>query len=794
MPDRASKPTTRYNSRAEDPNALSVHDNTNTAFVELSQMMNMILEHSCESLQGCATIHNTKVTAPVVSLSYETCCNMDLPTREESRTPFDGNSCCSPMQPTPSTHDMPLGSHPTPNGQWDSGRVDGCEGPLRIPPSPSTHMLPSGSSLMPNSEWGSGKEGGGGEGGEEMYPPPSPNSNEKDENNDENARAKNSSTCLLDTLPTHHGSVRPAPTKHPTNNWKYHSSNRGGAMTSQGTKPSLPKSSPLSFHTGSPMTKFALYSNVPKTYRGKCKPWQKPSRSTKSLESTCKTMIRWVESCQAPVPEIRHKNWSYKPQNDGTFVCDQLPYWSSTLMSAATLSFNEVEPHKGSLSTPNPSTKGKSNARELPTLHIHSTEMTRTPPMSKESEPLLSKSSPLPLHACLSMIKYALYSDVPNTYIRILESDALVTKANSIEIHAQPDEREPPTLKALPMCSDMPKLTNHSKAKDACLKRIVDMELPNSINISVTEIQAPSDNAKLTMIAHTNNQVWGSGATPMTYGRSIKQVDSHKEQTLEFNVKPNLDHKSNWPQHQGLNTLIHWERCRCYRCILIKTPLKIPPQYEPNSGTPFVVPLDEVRCKLDGYTLHHAYQVQNMRFTLPQCAPKRHLNNMRLCRSGYTADKVPHPLKGHKPFKLLNCFIHYLVNLEIRMLCTLYTKFWGRRQTELVKRKIWIILSRVTSLVYQMCLHAILTHLMPSSTPCTSQLHGLVKTFVNSAVNNKFTGIAINIEMLQVVDRNCWAMERPKQSSVNHVNLVMCDSTPTTTTMLPKKQPHHDQP
>jgi hypothetical protein len=113
------------------------------------------------------------------------------------------------------------------------------------------------------------------------------------------------------------------------------------------------------------------------------------------------------------------------------------------------------------------------------------------------------------------MIKYALYSDVPNMYIRILESDMLVTKANSVEIHAQPDEQEPPTLKALPMCSDMPRLTHHSNAIDARLKRIVDME-----------IQAPSDNVKLTMIAQTKNQVWGSGATPTTYGQFIKQVNS----------------------------------------------------------------------------------------------------------------------------------------------------------------------------------------------------------------------------------------------------------------------------
>jgi hypothetical protein len=167
---------------------------------------------------------------------------------------------------------------------------------------------------------------------------------------------------------------------------------------------------------------------------------------------------------------------------------------------------------------------------------------------------------------------------------------------------------------------------------------------------------------------------------------------------------------------------------------------------------------------------------------------------MQLCRSGYTANKVLHTLKGHQPFKLLNCFIHYLVNLEIRMLRTLYAEFWGRRPIELVKSKVRIILSRVISLVYQTCLRAMLAHLVPSSTPHTSQLHGLVKTLVNSAVNNKFTGIAINIEKLQVVDRNCWAMEQPKQPCVNRVNIVTCDSTPTTTTMPPKKQPQRDQP
>jgi hypothetical protein len=88
-----------------------------------------------------------------------------------------------------------------------------------------------------------------------------------------------------------------------------------------------------------------------------------------------------------------------------------------------------------------------------------------------------------------------------------------------------------------------------------------------------------------------------------------------------------------------------------------------------------------------------------------------------------------------------------------------------------------------------MCLHVILAYLVPSSTPHTSWLHGLVQTFVNSAVNNKF--IAINIEMLQVVDRNCWAMEQSKQPRVNCVNLMTCDSS--TTTMLPKKQQQCDQ-
>jgi hypothetical protein len=78
------------------------------------------------------------------------------------------------------------------------------------------HDMPLGSHHMPNGEWGSGREGGGGEGGEEMYPPPSPNGDKKDNDNDENAGAKHSSTRLLDASTTHHGSARPTPTKHPT--------------------------------------------------------------------------------------------------------------------------------------------------------------------------------------------------------------------------------------------------------------------------------------------------------------------------------------------------------------------------------------------------------------------------------------------------------------------------------------------------------------------------------------------------------------------------------------------------
>jgi hypothetical protein len=188
-----------------------------------------------------------------------------------------------------------------------------------------------------------------------------------------------------------------------------------------------------------------------------------------------------------------------------------------TPMSTPTLLFDDAEPHKGSQATlkpskstscaqsmptqePNPS---KGNDITAPTLSACRLKMTKTPPMLTETEPSLSKSSLLSLHACLSMIKYALYSNVPNMDIRILESNVLVTKANSIKIHAQLDEQEPPTLKALPMHSDTPRLTHHSNARDACLKRIVDMELPNSINIVITEIQAPSNNVKLAMIVQT---------------------------------------------------------------------------------------------------------------------------------------------------------------------------------------------------------------------------------------------------------------------------------------------------
>jgi hypothetical protein len=174
-----------------------------------------------------------------------------------------------------------------PNGQWDSGRVEGCEGPLQI--LPSMHMLPLGSSLMPNGEWGSGKEGGG----EEMYPPPSPNSDKKDEDNDENARAKNSSTHLLDTPTTHHGSVRPMLTKHPT----------------------------LLFNNAEPHKGSQVMS--------------KPSESTS-----------WAQSM----------------------------------------------PTRG----PNPS---EGNDVTAPTLSAWGSKMTKMPPMSMETEPLLSKSSPL--FACL---------------------------------------------------------------------------------------------------------------------------------------------------------------------------------------------------------------------------------------------------------------------------------------------------------------------------------------------------------------------------------------------------------
>jgi hypothetical protein len=240
---------------------------------------------------------------------------------------------------------------------------------------------------------------------------------------------------------------------------------------------------------------------------------------------------------------------------------------------------------------------------------------------------------------------------------------------------------------------DALRLTNHGNTVDTCLK-VADMEL-----------QTPGDTAEFAILTSTDNEVWGSEVTLTTHEQIVKktEVNSHKERALEFNVEPSLDHKSNWPRHQGPRAIIHWEKCGCYWCIPIKTPFKIPAQYKLISGLSFAVPLDEVWCKLGGCLVtlipHCAYQVQYMRFTLPQCAQKRHITNMQLCRSGYTADKVLHTLKGHQPFKLLNCFIHYLVNLEIRMLCTLYAQFQGRRPIELVKSKIRIILSRVTSLV-----------------------------------------------------------------------------------------------
>jgi hypothetical protein len=188
------------------------------------------------------------------------------------------------------------------------------------------------------------------------------------------------------------------------------------------------------------------------------------------------------------------------------------------------------------------------------------------------------------------MIKYALYSDVPNMYIRMLEADSLVTRTSTAEIHAWLDEREPQTLKACPNHLDTPRLTNHGNTVDARLK-VADMEL-----------QTPGDTAEFTISTSTDNEVWGSEVTLTTHERIVKktEVNSHKEWALEFNVEPSLDHKSNWPRHQGPRAIIHWEKCGCYRCIPIKTPFKIPAQYEPISGLSFVVPLDEVWCKLGG--------------------------------------------------------------------------------------------------------------------------------------------------------------------------------------------------
>ena len=81
------------------------------------------------------------------------------------------------------------------------------------------HTLPLGSPPMPKGKWGRGKGvGGRGEGGE-GDPPPSPNNDNKD---DKKARANPSGTHQGVALPTHHGRVRPAPMKHPNNDWEYH--------------------------------------------------------------------------------------------------------------------------------------------------------------------------------------------------------------------------------------------------------------------------------------------------------------------------------------------------------------------------------------------------------------------------------------------------------------------------------------------------------------------------------------------------------------------------------------------
>jgi hypothetical protein len=125
-PDGASKPIARYNSPAKDPITLLMLNDMNIAFVESSQMMNANLKHSLESLERRATMHNIKTTVQVASPSYDTRRNTDLPTREESRTPSDGNNCCSPMQPTPSMREVPSGSPPMPSGKWGSGRVGRC--------------------------------------------------------------------------------------------------------------------------------------------------------------------------------------------------------------------------------------------------------------------------------------------------------------------------------------------------------------------------------------------------------------------------------------------------------------------------------------------------------------------------------------------------------------------------------------------------------------------------------------------------------------------------------------------
>jgi hypothetical protein len=115
------------------------------------------------------------------------------------------------------------------------------------------------------------------------------------------------------------------------------------------------------------------------------------------------------------------------------------------------------------------------------------------------------------------MNEHALYLNVPNLYIRILKSNILATRTSVVEIHTWPDEQEPQTLKACPICPNMPRLTYHSNAINTCLKNIVNMELPDSIDIVITELQTPGDHVKFAMSASTDNKVWGSEVTLTTH-------------------------------------------------------------------------------------------------------------------------------------------------------------------------------------------------------------------------------------------------------------------------------------